>query len=328
MPAAFSHILAVFGERLPGDRLDEHHFEMITALAFLYFSERVDIALIEAGMGGREDTTNCFQPILSIITNVAKDHTAFLGNSISEIAYQKAGIIKTGAPVVVGHLETEAFTVIKAEAEKHYTPVYQLGKDVIYNHNQGQSMTWYSKERTVHLKLLMYGDYQFQNAALALMALEKLNDAGYQISFSKASPAIEQTRLAGRFEIVNKNPLIILDGAHNPAGVAAFIKTVNEHFAEKDKQLLVAVFKDKELDAMLEQLSTSFTSITLTTFQHPRAAKAVDLYRLAPAKQKRIADDWKQEVNQILQGKGNGVWFITGSLNFISLVREYIFSRN
>ncbi|MEK3908823.1 bifunctional folylpolyglutamate synthase/dihydrofolate synthase [Oceanobacillus sp. FSL W7-1309] len=303
-------------------------FEMITALAFLYFSERVDIALIEAGMGGREDTTNCFQPILSIITNVAKDHTAFLGNSISEIAYQKAGIIKTGAPVVVGHLETEAFTVIKAEAEKHYTPVYQLGKDVIYNHNQGQSMTWYSKERTVHLKLLMYGDYQFQNAALALMALEKLNDAGYQISFSKASPAIEQTRLAGRFEIVNKNPLIILDGAHNPAGVAAFIKTVNEHFAEKDKQLLVAVFKDKELDAMLEQLSTSFTSITLTTFQHPRAAKAVDLYRLAPAKQKRIAADWKQEVNQILQGKGNGVWFITGSLNFISLVREYIFSRN
>ncbi|WP_339228284.1 folylpolyglutamate synthase/dihydrofolate synthase family protein [Oceanobacillus sp. FSL K6-2867] len=301
-------------------------FEIITALSFLYFSERVDITLIEAGMGGREDTTNCFQPILSIITNVAKDHTAFLGNSISEIAYQKAGIIKAGAPVVVGHLEADAFAVIKAEAKKQYTSLYQLGEDFSYSRKQAQGMVWSSRERKLQTNLQMYGDYQFQNAAIALMALEKIADAGYQISFTKTADAISRTQLAGRFEIVNKEPLIILDGAHNPAGVDAFVKTVNEQYPEDEKQLLVAVFKDKELDAMLEQLSTSFRSITLTSFQHPRAARAEDLYRLTPASQKHIANNWKQEVNQILKAKDASIWFISGSLNFISLVREYIFS--
>lgn len=313
-------------------QLDQEHnppteFEIITAIGFLYFSQGVDIALIEAGMGGREDTTNCFHPFLSIITNVAKDHTAFLGDSISEIAYQKAGIIKVNSPVIVGDLEAEALAVIIAEAKKCNAPVYQLGENFSYNRNKDRSMTWFNNGRTVKTNLQMYGEYQFQNASIALMALEKLVDAGYQISFTKAALAIGQTKLAGRFEIVNKDPLVILDGAHNPAGVAAFIKTVNEHFTADEKHVLVAVFKDKELDAMLEQLGASFTSITLTSFQHPRAANAEDLYQLTSTSEKHIATDWKEEVNQILQGKGSGVRFITGSLNFISLVREYILSR-
>ncbi|WP_067727274.1 bifunctional folylpolyglutamate synthase/dihydrofolate synthase [Oceanobacillus damuensis] len=303
-------------------------FEIITVIAFIYFARYSDIALIEAGMGGREDTTNCIQPILSIITNVAKDHIGFLGNTIAEIAYQKAGIIKSGVPVITGELVEEALPVINLEAEKRKTTVYRFGADFTFEKRNDNYMIWTNGQRKAVTKLRMLGKHQCKNASIAFMALEKLSDAGYAMSSKKAADGIGNTTLAGRFEMVSREPAIILDGAHNPDGINAFVNTVEEYYGEAENHILFAAFKDKELKKMLERMETSFSSITLTSFNHPRAADASELGDLVEyAENKKVAANWERAVDEILENK-SGNHFITGSLNFISLVRTYILNKS
>ncbi|WP_249870967.1 bifunctional folylpolyglutamate synthase/dihydrofolate synthase [Oceanobacillus saliphilus] len=301
-------------------------FEIITAIGFLFFSRSGDIALIETGMGGREDTTNCFQPLLSIITNVAKDHTGFLGNTIAEIAYQKAGIIKSGAPVILGEVEMDALSIIDKEAASRKTAIYRYGIDFSYRKDEKGKMIWKSNQNRAETVLHMYGAHQMQNASIAFMALEKLSDAGYTLSSDIVEEAIGNTTFAGRFEIVNKEPVIILDGAHNPAGIDAFIKTADEIYPDEERHIMFAAFKDKDLDKMLEQIGNRFMTITLTSFDHPRAAQAAELERLHTAENRKVTIDWKDAVDEMLQTK-SGIYFITGSLNFISLVRAYILTK-
>ncbi|WP_087971810.1 bifunctional folylpolyglutamate synthase/dihydrofolate synthase [Oceanobacillus rekensis] len=309
-------------KQMDKENLAPTEFEIITVLGFLYFSTYGDITLIEAGMGGREDTTNCFQPIISIITNIAKDHTKFLGDTIAEIAYQKAGIIKKNAPVITGTLETDALAVIKKEVTKKETAMYRLGEDFFYQRGAWQQLTWKSNQRQLETRLAMFGEHQAKNASVAYMALEKLSETGLSISFAKAADAIASTQLAGRFEIVSRDPVIVLDGSHNPAGIAAFLSTVEENFPNSDKHILFAAFKDKDLKAMLKQLDNKFESITLTSFCHPRAASAEQLFSLTQAKNKQMNSDWEQAVKEMID-KQSGYYFITGSLHFISNVRKY-----
>lgn len=308
-------------QEMDHEQMAPTEFEIITAIAFLYFSRHSDIALIEAGMGGREDTTNCFQPIISIITNVAKDHTRFLGETVEDIAYQKAGIIKANAPVITGYLTEESLKMIEKEVQKHKTVSFRLGKDFHYAYNK--QLSWRSCTREIETTLEMAGEHQMQNASVALMALEILNEKGYVVSFEKGIKAIRKMKVPGRFEVIRTNPVIVLDGAHNPAGVSAFVKTVNEVFPNQEKHLLFAAFKDKDLKQMLEQLQPLFSSITVTSFRHPRAAKAEDLFKLIAGDTKKLSNDWKTVVDK-MEGQQSGVYFIMGSLHFISLVRTYL----
>ncbi|MBP1968804.1 dihydrofolate synthase/folylpolyglutamate synthase [Virgibacillus natechei] len=282
-------------------------FEILTVLAFLYFSRNTNIALIETGMGGREDTTNCFQPILSIITNVSRDHTAFLGDTSAEIAYQKAGIIKNKAPVIIGDMDKEALHVMKEEAQIHETTLDQLGADFT----------------PIETSIQMQGEHQIKNASIAYMALKKLREHGYSIDFKKAIAAISCTQIPGRFELVKRNPVMILDGAHNPAGIKVFLQTVAENYNDKEKHLLFAGFKDKELETMLKQFSNEFSSITLTSFDHPRAARADVLYEATNVLDKHAVTNWKDAIDMMLQNKKHA-YFITGSLHFIAMVRKYL----
>lgn len=309
-------------KQMDKENLAPTEFEIITALGFLYFSTHGNIALIEAGMGGREDTTNCFQPIISIITNIAKDHTKFLGDTIAEIAYQKAGIIKNNAPVITGMLETDALAVIKEEVCKKETDIFRLEEDFFYKRGTGQELIWTSNQRRIETRLAMQGEHQARNASIAFMALEKLSEIGYSISFVTAENAIANTQLAGRFELVSKDPVILLDGAHNPAGMAAFLATVQENFPNSNKHILFAAFEDKDLETMLKQLDNKFESITLTSFHHPRAASAEKLFGLTQAENKQLNCNWKLAIDEI-KTKQSGYYFITGSLNFISIVRNY-----
>ncbi|UJL44972.1 bifunctional folylpolyglutamate synthase/dihydrofolate synthase [Virgibacillus sp. NKC19-16] len=303
-------------------------FEIITVLAFMYFSNNTDIALIEAGMGGRGDTTNVFSPILSIITNVARDHTAFLGDTTAEIAYQKAGIIKKHAPVISGHMDKEALHVIEKEARLHESQFYQLGRDFSYTDpekNQAiQKFSWHrDNDYSASIAIRMQGEHQIKNASIAYMALIQLNDLGYVLDLKRATIAIENTQVPGRFEVIQRDPVIIIDGAHNPAGIQGFIETVEENYQAKERHLLFAAFKDKELETMLNQLSTHFSSITLTSFDHPRAAQADALYQATKAVEKKICNDWEEAIKKMLEHK-NHYYFITGSLNFIASVRKYV----
>ncbi|WP_121615099.1 bifunctional folylpolyglutamate synthase/dihydrofolate synthase [Virgibacillus halodenitrificans] len=300
-------------------------FEILTVISFMYFHENKEIAIIETGMGGREDTTNCFHPILSIITNIAKDHTQFLGNTIKEIAYHKAGIIKKNVPAIIGQVPTEAETIILQEAKNVQTGVYQLGKDfrycniVIVDNYQHFSWLWLGQQ--YNLTIQMRGKHQVKNASLAFMSLYLLKQMNFTIDMGKTVEAFNISKLPGRFEVVNSHPLVIVDGAHNVAGIETFLDTVEAYYPNNTMHLIFAAFKDKNFSAMLERLETTFSSITLTSFEHPRAAKADKLYEMTNHKHKFMTEDWQEAIKKIQHSEH--IYFITGSLHFISRVREF-----
>ncbi|WP_029268601.1 bifunctional folylpolyglutamate synthase/dihydrofolate synthase [Virgibacillus alimentarius] len=315
-------------QRLDREQRHPSEFEIITVIAFLYFAKHVDIALIEAGMGGREDTTNCIQPIISIITNVAKDHTVFLGNSIKEIAHHKAGIIKSDRPVIIGDMHQDALKVIKEEAVLNQADLYQLGVNFTYESIRNdifeQSFMWRINSFELQVHIQMQGEHQLKNVSIAIMALVKLIEDGYSLQWNKVLQAMRKTVIAGRFEIVHHDPMIIVDGAHNPAGVQSFLHTVNDNYENMDKHLIFAAFKDKDLKTMLDELHKHFISITLTSFDHPRAASTKTLYELTPATNKYQLPNWKDAIKRISENSFHKqCYFVTGSIHFISLVRTY-----
>ncbi|MFD1039529.1 bifunctional folylpolyglutamate synthase/dihydrofolate synthase [Virgibacillus byunsanensis] len=328
--------IKVMNEMYPAiDKMDKAdnsptEFEIITALAFVYFADKTDIAIIETGMGGREDTTNCFQPILSIITNVSQDHTAFLGHGLEEIAYHKAGIIKEKVPVVIGEIEEPALTVMSREAQIKNSPMYQLTEyfqyKLIEQTPTTQSYKWSSNSQlSVDVTIQMHGKHQVMNSSLAIMGLDLLKQSGMAVDWQQALEGIYRTRIHGRFEIIRNDPTIILDGAHNLAGVKTFIETVLTKYKDRKKHLVFAVFKDKDIEKMLHELSPYFSTIILTTFDHPRAVKADSLYQLANNKGKFFVSDWESIVKKLDYdpANSNDCYFFTGSLHFIATVRKH-----
>lgn len=299
-------------------------FEILTAVSFLYFKDRVDIVLIEAGMGGRFDTTNVVMPMLSIITNVAQDHMHFLGESEEEIAFHKAGIIKKRCPVIVGRVGEAAANVIREEA-LNQAPLFELEKDFWVEKNQ-HTYKWVYKDRTeIPFSLQMKGAHQQENAAVALMALFLLQSNDFVMRWEKVTKSMYETQVPGRFETVHTNPTIILDSAHNVASITAFLQTVHAHDIKGKRHLLFAGFRDKQLTEMLDLLKEAFDAITLTTFDHERAASTSELTALF-ADEFKIEEDFKSVVTNILQNEQyiKDTYYITGSLHFITLVRAFL----
>lgn len=327
---SFINQLHPFIQLLDAENNQPSEFEIITVIAFMHFTKNVDIALIETGMGGREDTTNCFTPLLSIITNVEKDHIAFLGKTIEEIARHKAGIIKENIPVIVGDINQDAAVVIEKEVLSKRAEMFQYGKNfsVIENGKPSgrQTFRFYKDGKCqMNAAIRMFGRHQLTNASLAIMAMFKLEDLGYFIDWSSVLRGIENTTVPGRFEIIHENPVVILDGAHNAAGIKAFLETVVGGYKTEKKHLVFAAFKDKDVDTILTLLNGHFASITLTTFDHPRAARPHELAKFLQSDTAYIISDWKEAIGEIVNGTHrNDYFFITGSLEFISRVRHFL----
>ena len=308
-------------------------FEIITAIAFMYFSKHVDIALVETGMGGRYDTTNCLQPILSIITNVAMDHTNFLGNRLEEIAYHKAGIIKKGVPVILGDIHPEVLPVFEKEAAKHQDNIYRLHHDFDYEEpkrdKHGQTFIWQYDGHRFNVSILMKGMHQIENGSLAMMALRLLYENGYVINWTLSLQGLHDTALPGRFEKVHAHPTIIVDGAHNPAGAKSFVETVQTIYPSEEKHLIFAAYKDKDIKTMLDMISHPFKTITFTSFLDDRAATSEFLYQLSAHDNKRQIANWKRVVEEVASEHQNteSIYFITGSLAFISEVRSFLLNN-
>lgn len=284
-------------------------FEILTVAAFMFFAKNSEIVLVETGMGGRYDTTNTVLPILSIITNVSIDHTDYLGTTLKEIAQHKAGIIKENKPVIVGEMASEALDVIRAEAKSKKSELHILGESFAYE-----------KEQLIGVNLK--GKHQLKNISLARKALEVLEGKNFALDWKKARTAMNNLKLPGRFEMIYENPSIIVDAAHNIAGIQAFIDTVQSYDKSKEKHVIVGAFKDKDTEKMVNHLADFFTSVTLTTFDHPRAATASELLGKLDKDNVHKADDW-QTVIQVSLTETDKSFYITGSLHFITLVRDY-----
>lgn len=297
-------------------------FEIVTMLAFLVFEKNVDFVLIETGMGGREDTTNIVDSIMSIITNVTYDHQQFLGQTIEEIAEHKAGIIKWGCPVVVGNLSKAAYKVIAQEAHTKHAEFYSYGHEFVIDDYTYKS---HLSDVRIPLHLKLKGQHQYHNASLALTALELLVKLGHQIEWNKAIEGINETFMPGRYERVLEYPHLILDSAHNVDAVQMLIQTIMENCESDKKVLIFAAFSDKALEAMLEQLIPTFDKIYLTTFNHPRAASHESLVDFFQNDNIFWVEDWQVKIKEIsVKPDEETAYFVTGSLDFITKVRNFI----
>ena len=345
--------IAINGESIPEARLEslmadyrlllegEHaqvlqgttEFEIITAIAYDYFaSEQVDVAIMEVGMGGLLDSTNVCQPILTGITTIGLDHVALLGDSLEAIAEQKAGIIKQGVPLVTGHIAAEALAVIDQIAEGKQAIRIVYGRDYQVSHHEsivnGEAFDYTSSVRQGRFQTGLLGLHQIENAGMALTLLDAYCQAtGRELPDNAlVAQALEETRWPGRLEVVSREPLMILDGAHNPHAIKALLATLKERFTDYQKEILFTCIKTKALEDMLDLLETlSNTKITLTHFEDSRATDEKVLKEMADSRNFNY-QDWQEFLDQKLSEneEKKTVRIVTGSLYFLAQVRAYL----
>lgn len=312
-------------------------FEIITALAYDYFaSEQVDVAIMEVGMGGLLDSTNVCQPILTGITTIGLDHVALLGDTLEAIAEQKAGIIKQGILLVTGRIAPEALAVIDRIAEGKDAPRIAYGKDYQVCHQEsvvtGEVFDYTSVVRQGRFQTGLLGLHQIENAGMALALLDTFcqEDGRELASNDFLGQALEETSWPGRLEIVSRDPLMILDGAHNPHAIKALLVTLQERFADYHKEILFTCIKTKALEDMLDLLGAMpDTELTLTHFADSRATDESVLKEAAKSRNLSY-QDWHDFLEQNLTDKKEEkqtVRIVTGSLYFLSQVRAYLMER-
>lgn len=312
-------------------------FEIITALAYDYFaSEQVDVAIMEVGMGGLLDSTNVCQPILTGITTIGLDHVALLGDTLEAIAEQKAGIIKQGMPLVTGRIAPEALAVIDRIAEGKDAPRLAYGTDYQVRHQEsvvtGEVFDYTSAVRQGRFQTSLLGLYQIENAGMAIALLDTFcqEDGRELASNDFLGQALEETSWPGRLEIVSRDPLMILDGAHNPHAIKALLVTLQERFADYHKEILFTCIKTKALGDMLDLLGAMpDTELTLTHFADSRATDESVLKEAAKSRNLSY-QDWHDFLEQNLTDKKEEkqtVRIVTGSLYFLSQVRAYLMER-
>ena len=293
----FNERMRIGGENIPNEKLvalterikpvadamtdKPTEFELITALAFLYYAEEgCDIVVLEAGMGGRLDSTNVIDTsILSVITGISLDHTAFLGDTVEKIAAEKAGIIKRGVPVLFGGEDESAAEVISNKATEEGSAFYRPDYKKIENLSstlRGTSFEYKGREA----KLNLLGLYQPRNASLVLEAVELLRAGGMDISDKAIGEGLEAARWSARFEIINHSPLMIFDGAHNPEGIASAVESIKHYFGTERVIVVSGVLADKDYNYIASRLSEIASAAYTITPDNKRALTASDFAKI------------------------------------------------
>ena len=304
------------------DKYDLSAFEIQAFVAFTYFQEqKCDIAIIECGMGGLIDATNVFTPVLSIITTISLEHTDYLGFSISEIAEQKAGIIKPEVPVLIGNDMTEdALTVISNTAKANKSTICYLGHYVNQEYHEDGYTFEYGRYGKIRIKSV--GLYSINDCVMALEAMTVL-DNQFPIKIEEAVKAIGEVFMPCRMEVYSKKPLIILDGAHNPEAMKKLCDvSLSRVIGLRPIHVIFCCFRDKNLGSMLSYLGEITDDLTLTTFNHPRA-RTVDEYFLFLGDY-QFEENAKELIQKKIQEFPNDAFIITGSLAFAAHVRELL----
>jgi len=253
------------------------YFEALTALAFAYFSKKkVDFQVLEVGLGGRLDATNVTKPEVCVITPISLEHTEVLGDSLDKIAHEKAGIIKPGSLVVISPQEKAASQVISDVCCQQGASLVQVGKDVTWHKIAGdlhqQSLMVQGKTGTHQLTIPLLGDYQLENAAAAVATLEVLA-ASASISPPRGiARGLAQVKWPGRFQIINYEPIVVVDGAHNVASMRRLVENIKAYFNYDQIFLILGISCDKDIPGIVKELVSLSPQVTVTRSAHPRAA--------------------------------------------------------
>ena len=309
-------------------------FEVITSLAFLYFfEEQVDFLVLEVGLGGRLDATNVCEPLISTITHIDYDHIDKLGDSLGEIAREKGGIIKPEGIVISSNQYEEAYNEIKSMADEKNSLIYSVGREISYKivKSDIKGVTFnlkgiYYNYKNLHTSLL--GRHQADNAATAITTIEALKIRGVNISEKAIRAGLEKVKWTGRLEIIQNNPTLILDGAHNPSGIRMVQQALKEIFSYHRLILVLAIFADKDYKKMIQIIAPKADLIITSKATSPRAAPpqviAKEAEKYIEQNKIIVTENIPQAINCALSNsKKDDLICITGSLYTVGEAKRY-----
>lgn len=258
------------------------YFEFLTAMAFLHFSrQQVDIAVLEIGMGGRLDATNVVDPLVSVITNISLEHREYLGRTLEAITREKGGIIREGGRCLTAAKPKRVIETLAAICRERGAALYRLGKEVRTTIHRDGTFSYHGLTRRLdHLVCPLTGRHQYDNAALALGVVEMIGDDGFGVDRRAVAEGLKETRWEGRLELLQRDPLLLVDGAHNPAGAATLRQALRKNYTYRRLWLIFGVLEDKDYRAMAAKLFPLADRVILT---RPVSDRALPLERLLPA---------------------------------------------
>lgn len=330
-------------------------FELTTALAWMHFQQsQVDYSVMEVGLGGRLDSTNICTPIATVVTNISYDHMALLGNTIEQITREKAGIIKPGIPVFSGVTQAEAIAVLEEVCAENQSPLYLLDRDYFWEPDQDSTKQAFSgsihdviKEAPLRkikvttpwsvideMPVNLLGAHQSANAALAVTLLDFLRQQGTSLENSRMRVGMAGLSWPARIEVIQKNPTVIVDTAHNDASINALLKTLAESFSQQDRSLIFAASRDKDIREMLVTLLPHFQTVVLTQYlSNPRRVPVMELLKLTQSIQQQTGNN----SNVIVASSPDDAWLqakesataetlicVTGSFFIAAEIRELL----
>ena len=314
-------------------------FELMTALGFLRFAEQaVDIAVVECGLGGRLDCTNVITPEVSVVTAISLDHTQILGDTVDEIAREKAGIFKPGVPAITMEQPKSVLAVLRETAEKKGTKLEILGEDIDFSYRFESSPELGHHRRVCvasprsnfeHLAVPLHGEHQAWNCGLALAILDRLRERGFETPEKRVAAGLARTRIPGRMEMAWTNPRVLLDGAHNDASINALIKAIGAHIPYDSMVMIFGCAADKDIDGMLARIALGADKVIFTkSAGSSRAADPADLQKRFVAscgKMTQVAHSLPEALNLASRAVSRGdLICVTGSFYLVGEAKKYL----
>lgn len=313
---------------------DLTYFEFLTAIAFLYFQKKqVDVAVLEVGLGGRLDATNVVTPLISIISNISLEHQEYLGYRLSDIAREKAGIIPQGGTCLTAAKQAAALDVINSICEERSAKLYRLGKHINVRRHSGGTFSYKGIDGKKYSRLYsnLKGRHQIENTALAVTAIELLNQRGLPVCEKALLQGLESTTWEGRLEILGSAPQIVLDGGHNPAGIKTLCRTLQDSFAYRNLILIFGVLHDKNFKVMMKLIAPLAHIVIITK---PESERAVP-----PSALRDLADSYCSHVEVVEEpvkafersmelAAREDMICVAGSLYLIGAIKKYLATNN
>ena len=308
-------------------------FEIITVLMFLYFAtEEVDFAVVEVGLGGRLDSTNVITPILSVITSISFDHTNLLGNTLEEIAAEKAGIIKSCIPTVIYPQEEMAERVISSKCQELDSKLYKINKEDaklinIIKEDKIYQQVKVKLDDEYDVKLPLLGEHQILNLAVALKALEVIKDKAPKLNRESIVKSLVTVKWNGRLEIMSNSPYVVIDGAHNIQGITQLDKNIKKYFEYKDMYLILGILADKDVEDMVKVITPKAKKVFTVTPNSIRAETSEELMGVVKKYNQdcQAYSDYKNAFEDALKlCKKDDLLLISGSLYMIGEIRGII----
>jgi dihydrofolate synthase/folylpolyglutamate synthase len=307
-------------------------FDFTTALALYYFAHHeVDVTILEVGLGGRLDSTNVVHPLITVITNVSKDHFQILGEMVEDIAQEKAGIVKYRVPLISGVTQLEVIQILEKACKEKEAPLRLAGRDFTGDKIAAGTFNFHGRQWDLgDVRLGVRGSFQIENATVALGALEALEEKGYRVSEKSIYQGLATVRWPGRLEVVRESPQIILDGAHNPAAAESLKKALQEEFDYHHLYMVMGIMQDKEVAAIMAEVVPLAAVLIASSPRNPRAMRAQRLAEIAQhyCSAVTVIEDVGEAVayaQEVVQE--DDLILVTGSLFTVGEAKDYLVSK-